>query len=354
MTGFFKGLRLSSRSACIFLAALTVILFAFAPANAQSRVTLSQVATTRLDKQNGRVDQAVSLPGGGFVIRNSDFRNEGTQSIEIYDQQGHFRGKVGTFGRSPGQYYRLKSIAVAADGQIWAADVIGRVTQFGQDGRVLSTKLIQKPKYHVYGLALDEARGALYLSGCSPKKVYLDLGCHLVHKYSLGEVAYQRSFLDTDPEAVDKHLLALEDYHLDIDFSGRIWVVDAPILKLFRIDPATSLTQSFPLKSRLAIPVGAIVPSDSTEVHQSIADNSFLVDRVVTTGSYIVVSIRRPKTTGYILQVFSSNGQQIGVDVNAPGRLVGKTKSGRLYFTSTTSQGFEISEYGVSVPVQRR
>jgi len=336
------------------VAALTIMLLGFLSGYAQSRVTLNRVATTRLDKQSGRIDQVVSLPGGGFVIRNSDYRNERTQAIELYNQQGHSRGKIGTFGRSPGQYHRLKFIAVGATGNIWVADVIGRVTLFNQDGQVLGTRLIQNPKYNVFGLALDEARGAIYLTGCLPKQFYLDLGCNLVHQYSLPDMHYQRSFLDTDPEAVEKHLLSLEDYHIDIDTPGRIWAVDAPVLKLFRIDPATTRTQSFPLNSRVATAVAAIAPNQPTEVHESIAESSFLIDRVVAAGPYIVVSIRRPKKAGYILQIFSSGGQQLAMDVNSPERLVGKTKSGHLYFTATTSNGFEISEYNLSTPGQRR
>lgn len=349
MTGVITDLSTSCRWARLrFTAALTIILMSVAPAVAQSRVRLEQMATMRLNKPVERIDQVVALPGGGVVIRSSNFRNEATQAIEVFDGQGHYRAKVGTFGKSPGQYYRLKSIAVAANGQIWAADVIGRVTQFSQDGQVLNTKLIQKPKYHIYGLVLDETRGSIYLSGCLPKQTYLDLGCRLVHQYSLSGMAYQRSFLDTDTEAVEKHLLSLEDYHIDTDAAGHIWAVDAPVLKLFRIDPATSRTQSFALKSGAATPVAAIAPNERTEVHESIADASFLVDRVLTTGPYIVVSIRRPRTSGYLLQVFNASGQQIATDINSPGRLVGKTKTGRLYFAATGSQGTEITEYGLA------
>lgn len=355
MTGVISDMpRLRRAAQLISWAGLAIVILGLAPAYGQSRVRLEPVTTVRLNKPVERIDQVVGLPGGGLVIRSSDFRNEATQAIEIFDGQGHYRTKVGTFGRSPGQYYRLKSIAVAGNGHIYVADVIGRITQFSQDGQVLNTKLIQNPQYHVYGLALDEPRGSIYLSGCLPKQFYLDLGCRLVHRYSLNGMAYQRSFLDTDAEAVQKHLLSLEDYHIDTDAAGRIWAVDAPVLKLFRIDPATSRTQSFPLRSSVATPVAAIAPNERTEVHQSIADASFLIDRVLTTGPYVVVSLRRPQTSGYLLQIFNASGQQVATDVNSPGRLVGKTKTGRLYFAANGSRGTEVTEYALSAGRARR
>lgn len=331
---------------------LLVVLSSFAYGQTPSRVTLNRVATRPINKPSGRIDQVVALPDGGFVIRDSGYSNESTQAIEVYDREGRFRKKIGTFGRLPGQYYRLKAIALAADATIWAADVAGRVTRFDQDGQVVSTKLIQNPGYQLFGLALDEARGVFYLSGCLPKRIYLDLGCHLIHKYSLNNGDYQRSFLDTDPEALEKHLLSLEDYHLDIDGRSQIWAADGPIRKVFRVDPATGQTQSFSLTSRVATPIVAINPTQ--RLGPAVYENSILIDRVLVIGGFVVVSIGQLKTAKYFLQVFSADGQQIAMDLNSPGRLVGKTQNNRLFFATSTPRGFEIAEYGVFISGQRK
>jgi len=331
---------------------LVVVVSSFVHGQAPSRVTLNRVATKPINKPAGRIDQVVALPDGEFVIRNSDYSNEPTQAIEIYDREGRFRKKIGTFGKLSGQYYRLKAIAVAADAAIWAADIMGRVTRFGQDGRVISTRLIQNPGYNIFGLALDEARGIFYLSGCLPKKTYLDLGCHLIHKYSLKTGEYQQSFLDTDPEALEKHLLALEDYHLDIDGRGQVWAADGPIRKVFRVDPATGQTQSFSLTSRIMTPFAAINPKQG--LGPGVYENAFLIDRVLVVGGFIVVSIGQLKTAKYVLQVFSANGQQIAVDLTSPGRLVGKTQNNHLYFATSAPRGFQITEYEVSISRQRK
>jgi hypothetical protein len=331
---------------------LVVVVSSLAYGQAPSRVALNRVVTKSINKPSGRIDQVVALPDGGFVIRDFGYSNESAQAIEIYDREGRFRKKIGTFGKLSGQYYRLKAIAVATDGTIWAADIMGRVTRFGQDGRVISTKLIQTPGYQIFGLALDEARGIFYLSGCLPKKTYLDLGCHLIHKYSLKNGEYQRSFLDTDPEALEKHLLALEDYHLDIDGRGEVWAADGPIRKVFHVDPANGQTQSFSLTSRIMTPFAAINPKQGLD--PGVYENAFLIDRVLVVGDFIVVSIGQLKTAKYVLQVFDASGRQIAVDLNSPGRLVGKTQNNRLYFAASAPQGLQITEYEVSVSGRRK
>ncbi|MFY9558563.1 MAG: hypothetical protein WAV20_08880 [Blastocatellia bacterium] len=340
-----NALSLSSPRAVRIVAVLFCMGLSYNPGFSQSRVHLNRISSTQLKKESGRIDQVVPLPDGRLVVRDSDYYNETTQGIEIYDRSGNFLKKIGKFGKSSGQYFRLKTIAVGGDGVIWAADVAGRVTRFDQEGRVVSTKLIQKPGYNVHGLALDEARGAFYLSGCLAKNFYVDQGCQLVHQYGFKDSAYRRSFLDTHPEAVAKHLFPLEEHLIDIDGQGRVYAVDVPILKVSRIDPATNRVQTFPLRSKLATEVAALVPGQDPATNKASYDNAFLVDQVLVVGSYLVVSIRRPRSAGYILQILSVGGQQLAMDIDSPGRLVGKTQNGHLHFARRTSNGFEIAEY---------
>jgi len=307
-------------------------------ARADARL-LEKMRSLKLAKQSGRIEQVLPLADGGFLVRTSFLRNESGQGIEVYDRRGQFIRKIGTFGKSPGQYYRLKSLALASDGTIWAADILNRVTMFAQDGRLIGTRLVQNPGYHISSLALDEPRGLYYLAGCLPTQVYLDKGCKLVHQYALHAGGYQRSFLETDPEALTKHLLSVEDYQVDVDDRGAIWATDAPVHKLFRVDPGSGAIQVFPFRTSMAT-VAALNPAADIDA-VGLFEASPLIDRVFAIGQSVIVSIGQLKTGRYVLQVFSRAGKQQAIDMPSPGRLVGRDNSGRLYF----ARGFEITEY---------
>jgi hypothetical protein len=308
----------------------------------EARVVLERVGTFRINKSSGRIDQLIRLPDGGYVVRDSNYRDENAQAVEIYDSDGRFRNKIGRFGKGAGQYYRLKTVAVGQDGTIWVADIANRLTLFASDGRVIATRLIQKPGFQVFGLSLDEQNGVFYLAGCLPNKVYLDLGCKLVHQYAISSRSYGRSYLDTDPEAIHKKLLSLEDYHVDTDGRGVVWAADGPIHKAFRIEPGSGRVQSFPFVSRVATRVPALTPGPNMDINP-IYEAAFLIERVLVTGSHVVVSIGQQKTSRYVLQVLGPNGRQLAVDLDSPGRLVGKTSAGNLYF----ARGYDITEYRI-------
>ena len=313
---------------------------------AQSEVALNQIKTTLLRKPAGHVHQVVAAPGGGFVIRDSDYKDETTQAVELYSDSGYYCGKFGGFGRAPGQYYRLKSIAVAADQTLWLADVIGRISRFNMEGWLMNTKLIQRPGYQVDWLLLDEAHGAYYLAGYLPKKVYIDYGCQLVHKYDLKEDAYSQSFLDNDPEVLEKNLTALSDLVVDSDARGRLYVVDAPVMKLSVLEPESGKIETVPIKSQLIKPVSPL--ASGVERANEAFENSYLIDRVVVGDGHAVVSVRQPKNAGFVLQIFTDDGRQVASDVAAPGQLVGKTSDGHFYFVTQKSGGFELAEFELS------
>lgn len=160
----------------------------------------------------------------------------------------------------------------------------------------------------------------------------------LVHQYSLEKGGYLRSFLQ-------KNLLSLESYKIDLDGEGNIFAIDAPILKLFRVNTASGKIQSFAIRSRVARPIAALRPGVSiAEIHEA-SESAFLVDRALVVGQFVVVSIRRPRQAGHLLQVFTTAGKQLVMDLESPGKLVGKTTAGNLYFARKGPQGFEMSEY---------
>jgi hypothetical protein len=324
---------------------LSSLAFGASAAEQDSAIRLAPAGHLTLEKTTGRVDQVVPLSGNRFAVRDTDFQHEEKQFLEIYDAAGKRLGQIGGFGRGPGQFFRLKDIAQASDGMLWVADIVARVTRFDLAGKVRSTRLVLKPGFHITALALDEPRGVYYLLGCLPDHVYLDLGCTLVHQYSLKDGKYLKSFLKTDSEALQKHLLSLEDYLLDLDSSGRLFVVDVPIFKVFRVDPANGEVLSFPLKSRTVRSAPDLVPGDSIETMRRNYAAAYLIDRILVTGPWVVVSVRRPGAAGFLLHILSTDGKQVGADLPSPGQLVGKTARGSLYFASRKQGHFEITEY---------
>ena len=296
------------------------------------------IRTLLLEKSVGDVDQVVPM-AGGFLVRNTDLLKQQRQSLEVFDTSGRVTRTIGKFGRRPGSFQALKSVAVEGNGTIWAADLLGRLSFFDPQGRLLGTKLVQAPGFQVDGLALDERRGLAYLSGCLPIKVYVELGCKTIHQYRLKDRQYLRSFHDNDAELRERNLLAFSDNHLDVDAWGIVWTVDAPILKLSRVDPKTGAVQRFPIRSSIAKPIPK--PKEGADLN-ALMDDSFLLDRVLVASGGVVVSIRGPKGTGWHLAVFDLQGRQEAADLKSPGLLVGKTRDGELLFSRPAKGGYEL------------
>lgn len=314
-------------------------------ARPQASVALSRVQTTPLRLSIARVDQVVLLPNGGFAIRSSDFRNEQNQAIQILDPKGQYVRRIGSFGRGPGQYFRLTSIGVQKSGVLWATDLRSRLMTFDEAGNLLRTFLIQAPGYDVKDLSFDEQRGMFYLTGCLPTKTYLDLGCQLIHEYAIQERRYLRSFLETDPEAISKRLLPLENYHIDVDRTGRIFFIDAALFKLFVIDPESGRSKTFPISSKAASPPKTLDAGQSAGYYDSAYESASLLDTLQVLEASAVVSIRKPHNSGYILEVFCVNGSQVATDLQPPGKLVGKGLGGTLYFEREGVGGIELEEF---------
>lgn len=315
-------------------------------AHADALPRLVSVKRTSLVKAGGRIDQAVPVLGGGFLIRDADFLKEATQALEVYDASGRFLRKIGGYGPRPGSYQALKQIALGTDGTVWVADLIGRLSLFDLGGRLQETKLIQAPGYQVEGIALDEPRGLLYLSGCLPKETSLEHGCKVVHQYRLKERKFLRSFADNDPKIGQNNLISFSDNALDVDGQGKVWVVDAPVLKLTRVDPAAGKSEGFAIRSNTAKPLEKVEPGADVE---ALFKSAYLLERVVAIPAGIVVSVRGPNGA-YLLEVFDAQGRQVAVDLQSPGKLVGKTRGGHLLFATPVKSGFEIGEVSLELP----
>lgn len=318
---------------------------------ARRNASLTLVKTTQLRKPAGHVHQVVPVPGGGLIVRDSDFHDEKTQVAELYSDAGYYCGQFGSFGHGPGQYYRLKSVAVGSDQTVWLADIIGRISRFDMEGRLVSTRLLQRPGYQVDWMVLDEPRATYYLAGYLPKKIYIDHGNSLIHRYRLGDDAFNRSYLDNHEEVLWYNLTSLADVNFDADARGRLYVVDAPIMKLTLLEPESGNASTFPVESDVITPVSPI--GSGKEAAEKAYTDSHLIDRVLVGDAHVLLSIRRPREEGFLLQIFDHAGRQLATDVPSPGQLVGKTADGHFYFARKSGEGFELAEYEVT-PAARR
>jgi len=312
-----------------------------------STVSLTPTRTVTLTKKSGQLDAVVEGKGTALLVRDYSWsQDESKQTLEVYDGgTGRFLRSIGRAGRQPGSYVRLKDVWAANDGSIWIADLIGRVLHFSDQGELLGTRLIENPGYRLAGIAIDENNGVLYLAGCRPLKTYLNHGCSLIHRYSFPEIAHQSSFLETDPLAIERRYLPLEDYDLDLDSSGNLWVIDRPIFKVFRVDPTSGQSTAFALTSSKLVQSPAIPQPSTADENEFRRNESFLLDRVLVIEPWVAVSIRQPKGRGYLLALFDLDGNEVVKDLRSPGRLVGKTKRGELLFHDTTTDGFTIKFY---------
>src|SRR5687767_11509715 len=92
--------------------------------------SLSILSNVILIKTAGDLDQVVPLPAGGFLVRDTDLLEQQRQALEVYDASGRLSRKIGKFGPRPGSFQALKSVAVAGNGTIWVADLLGRLSFF--------------------------------------------------------------------------------------------------------------------------------------------------------------------------------------------------------------------------------
>ena len=308
-----------------------------------AEVSLSPLKKIRIAKSSGTVEQVAILSGGAILVRDSNLAKPKEQALELYDSRGQLTRRIGKVGPEPGGYRYLKSVAATRDHAVWVADLIGRLSFFSLEGRLLGTKLIQKPGYQIDSIALDEPHGYFYVGGCLPIRYYLDDGCRLVHQYRTKDRAFVRSFLQTDKASIENRLFAFSNISVDVDAAGRLWTIDAPVFKLLLVDPGSGKELSFPVESRIARPMPKIEQGADTE---GLYENSFHLDRVLASGPYEAVSLRRPQG-GLFLAIFDAQGKQIAADLKPPGVLVGKTGEGRFLFASPVEGGFEIGEYQV-------
>jgi 6-bladed beta-propeller len=322
------------------LAALATIVSAQAPT-----VQLIEAKRHLLAKTSGRIDRVAVLPGGLIAVLDADFANETAQSVEIYDPQGKRVRKIGAFGRGPGQYFRPRDLDVSSQGDLWVVDIDSRLTRFSVQGQVKETRLVQNPGFPVHGLAFDESRGLYYLAGCPPEKLAAPGGCEALHSYDAKTGKRKASFLPITLATRPFSHFGFETWSIGVDRKGRVFGVEGPLLKLFRVDPARATGEALAFRSKAFLPPPVADPAAVTvEWQERVFATSSHLTNLVVVDPYVAVSIRQPQGKGYLLALFDTEGTQLGVDLPVPGALVGSSPTGNLYFARNAAKGFELVE----------
>ncbi len=290
-----------------------------------------------------RADQVVAF-SGGFVVREADFRRPGTQQIAVYDANGNLESRVGRYGPGPFEFDRLVGIALGPDRAIWAVDLYSKVIRYSLQGRPLSTTLIQNPGFEPQAIALVPRRRVFYLAGCQPLHYYLDLGCSLLHEYSIAGRAFQRSFLPTAPVAVRDHLFPLENYFLAAGQNGDLFFADGPVFELDRLNPRTGSIRRFPIRSSRAQPPGPLLTGQQAAYYERRYREACLIQALFAAGRVVLVQLRVPAEHEGCLEAFLGSGRQIATDLLSPGRLVG-TDEENFLFAQQGPQGVRLTEW---------
>jgi hypothetical protein len=329
----------------LYLAWLITTLFpdpTFAEKSTAPSFHLKLVRVLELAKPSGNIDQLIPLSDGGFLTRDSTYNPLQSQVVEVYGPSGTLIRKIGSYGQEPGHYYALKEIAFSYQHNVvWIVDMLGRISRFSLSGKFLDSVLIQKPGFHPYGIALDEEQGRYYLTGCVALKFYLSDGCRMVHEYEIATDKYVRSLAENDPDAVKRQYFSIEDYQLTAASSG-LYAIDAPMRKFWKIVPNRGV-EAFPI---LGKQLGGDIPElDPRKPAAEIARGQYLFENVFADDHVVILSAGVKGGNKYLLEVFTANGKPIAQDVDAPGRLIGKSKHRTLWFGERRGDKFRLAEY---------
>lgn len=286
-----------------------------------------------------QVLQASVLPNGTFVVF-SEPPNGDSESFGIFDSIGRLVKNLAGRGVPTGLTY-LSSIRAGRGDIFWATALAPpELAQLNQNGVISATNLPQMRL--AYDVALDEAHGYVYVSGCAPEHPERDFQCLLVHQFTIEGLKFQRSFLETDPAVLRNSQFGIQWVPVDVDIKGIVWAVDSPAFTLYSIDPTSGRSSSVLIASRMVRPAGKLDLSGGDSYTKKYVESLFSPDSVVTVSNAVVVAVRRPGelvAARYILEIFNFSGVQIGMDIPAPGRLVGKYGTSGLLFACKGKNG---------------
>lgn len=320
---------------CIALA------FVFCGVLGQAEPRLSIVVRRSIDLSAAlpQLVRACLLPGNYIAIL-SQGTTEPAASLGIFRSSGALvKNLAGT--NIPTGLSLLTSLQAESDGTLWATTFEpAEVARLNRDGVTSANSLSNL--LMAYALVVDQTHGYIYVSGCAAQHRGPNPYCLLVHQFAINGVKLRRSFLQTDPSVLRNTQFGVQWVPLDVDTTGVVWAVDSPAFTLYSIEPDSGRVTSRPIRSRLAVAPGKLNPVGGSSYTREYLRSSFYPVAVITTGNWVIVAIRRPgqfRFATYLLEIFNSAGVQVGLDIPAPGRLVGKYGGGGVLFGSSGKNG---------------
>lgn len=307
-----------------------------ARAQARRRIIVLTRRTVHLRGALPHLTQAALMPGGSYGVLSD--RNSGDfVSLGIFNSDGALEKNLAGTSVHTG-LATLTSLQADSRGILWVTTLMpARVARFSQNG-LLSTSALPEPEF-AYALALDEARGYVYVTGCAPQHPGVSSDCLLVHQFAVDGMKFRRSFLHTDPGILRNTQFSIQWVPADVDARGIVWAVDSPSFTLYSINPVSGNITSYLIRSLKARDPGALDVRRGGAYIQDFIRRLSRPSYVVATRHRVVVCIQRPSGEGHLLEVFNPKGAQIGEDVAAPGSLVGKGGNGGLLFGRSGKTG---------------
>lgn len=298
-----------------------------------------------LEKQTGKI-RGLVVDGEGFFWVEDIPQGR----IEKYDQSGKLVRVVGGAGQGPGRFLLLNGLALdEGSGRVLAVDTQqNRVNVFNRDGQFISSWIVAKPGYMPQSIVFDAKHGFYYLGGSLPLKTFISEGCLHVHKYSIASNDYLGSFLETDRIVKEKNLFNyLIVSSLDVDGFGNVYCTLAPVYKVFKLNTKSGEFKAFRGRHSFYreppfIRSDHLTPDEIRRLRQTWTQ----AERVlVAQDRFVVLSLEQHEPFPYALEVFDLNGNLLQTDMLTDGRLVGKDKSGGLYFALFRSNRYLIARY---------
>ena len=174
-------------------------------------------------------------------------------------------------------------------------------------------------------------------------------GClGLVHEYELNSGKFLRSFISTteDKQRIEKHHVRMQQVLIDSETPAALYVSDRASSGFWIVD-IPSGTSHF-----IKIPGMPILP-DMNEVDEARKawDTLQTISHIFQIKGDIYIGLRTPTTKGVSTQVlkFTSKGQLLARTGHSPGMLVGRSRTGNLFFAKKTSTGVTILEMTAAV-----
>lgn len=283
--------------------------------------------------------QAIELGDRQFAILETDPENRKRTAIKLFNKSGKLMGLIGTYGILPGQYSLVWRIAYEPRSRtLWVTDVIThRVSEFDLDGKLRRTIFLASPGFAPFGVAADEPRGRIFISGCVPLNVYVDKGCSLLHEYDLTSGRFKSSAVLNDPSVINNRLLGYENFLMDVGSDGSVYFIEGPVSSWIKYFPDTKQYKSFEFRSVFMsrIPEQVIVKGNKAE-----RDAFGLADGIFITSNVVLIPIRKAHSVGYTIEALdATTGMQIAQDMDVEGHVIGKSLDSDGLWTARSDRG---------------